>query len=41
MKGVVTSLVWPEPCCDLEYKIFKVKIRKKDTSHKMRTGGLR
>lgn len=41
MKGVVTSLVWPEPCCNLEYKFLKVKIRKKYTSYKVRTGGLR
>lgn len=36
MKGAVTPLVWPEPCCDLEYMFFKEKIIKEDTSHVMR-----
>lgn len=36
MKGAVTPLVWPEPFCDLECMFFKVKSRKKDSSHEMR-----
>lgn len=35
MKGAVTPLVWPEPCCDLEYKFFEVKKIYIYTSHEM------
>lgn len=36
MKGAVKPLIWPEPCCDLEYMFFKVKNRKINSSHEMR-----